>query len=152
MECRKMRFAGKPLRPLCQRHITQLTNSVLVGRAIYCDVIKGVIYLSCMPDTERDDHTRATPLQADANLNTAHGAIVPSGQLGQKKAIPDGALREPLVDGPGPPETVPQDLGPTMVALATSHLRSPHSKRAYRQAVMGFMTWCVCTGTTELAK
>lgn len=41
---------------------------------------------------------------------------------------------------------------PNFVALATAHLRSAHSKRAYRQAVLEFMAWCVCTGTTNLTK
>ena len=46
-------------------------------------------------------------------------------------------------------------LGPAnpvadIVALATSHLRSPHSKRAYRQAVLEFMAWYECAGTTAL--
>src|SRR5580704_14956186 len=58
-----------------------------------------------------------------------------------------------LLDGdPEIGRSGPAELDSTLVALATAHLRSPHSKRAYRQAVVEFMEWCKCTGETKLSK
>jgi len=57
-----------------------------------------------------------------------------------------------LVDDPDTALCEPQNSGSSIVSLATSHLRSPHSKRAYRQAVVEFLKWCAYTGTTKLTK
>ncbi len=43
-------------------------------------------------------------------------------------------------------------IAQTAVSLATAHLRSQHSKRAYRQAVVEFLSWCAATGTSTLTK
>lgn len=62
-----------------------------------------------------------------------------------------GALN--LLDDHG--RTLPTNraqISSIVVSLATAHLRSPHSKRAYRQAVMEFLAWCAATGTATLTK
>ena len=57
-----------------------------------------------------------------------------------------------MVEDPGIAILRQADPRSTVIALATAHLRSSHSKRAYRQAVVEFMDWCACTGTTKLTK
>ena len=39
-----------------------------------------------------------------------------------------------------------------VLCLATAHLRSQHSRRAYRQALSDFFAWCALTAVTTLTK
>ena len=93
----------------------------------------------------------ARPSGVGVILDSPHGSDASGEAFGQEKTRPDAIADLDLtVEG-----TRTAVLGPAipvsdMVALATSHLRSPHSKRAYRQAVLEFGAWCTCTGTTTL--
>jgi len=95
-------------------------------------------------------NTLGTRPSEDVILDFPHGSDASEEAFGQKQAKPDAADLDLLVDDtctavPGPANAVSD-----IVPLATSHLRAPHSKRAYRQAVLEFMAWCTCTGTTAL--
>ena len=68
--------------------------------------------------------------------------------LSRKNIEPGGATLDLLGNVPA------EESGPAskLLALATSHLRSPHSRRAYRQAVREFIEWCTYSGAVELNK
>jgi len=74
----------------------------------------------------------------------------------QKGADPDGTEGlEPLnlpVDHDHSQPTGRTQVAATVVLLVTANLRSQHSKRAYRQALMEFLAWCAATDTTTLTK
>ena len=106
-----------------------------------------------MADANCSNHTVGMPLEVDVILATSDSADGSQQALGQTKAQPDATtVLDLLVDDPQAAVSWPVNLVSTIVALATSHLRSPHSKRAYRQAVIEFMAWCHCTGTTKITK
>ena len=83
--------------------------------------------------------------------DSPHASDASGEALGPEEVTPGAATDLDLpVD-----DTLTRVLGPLnsvsdIVALATSHLRSPHSKRAYRLAVLEFMAWYECTGSTAL--
>ena len=104
---------------------------------------------------------------ADVDSGNHGGVILPGGDVvlaaiddqapgrvpGQRKTESDGHIAIDLL-GYNHDATLlaSANSGSGIVSLATSHLRSPHSKRAYRQAVMEFLDWCACTGTAEITK
>ena len=93
------------------------------------------------------------PPEVDVILAISDDADASKEALGQTNALPDATtVLDLLVHDPQTTVPEPRNLVSTIVSLATSHLRSPHSKRAYRQAVMEFMAWCTCTGTTKITK
>jgi len=89
--------------------------------------------------------------EEEADIGTVENAEVLS-EHGRRKPEPDGVrVFDLLVDASHAALSERSNLG-SIVALATAHLRSPHSKRAYGQAVLEFMAWCANTGTSQLTK
>jgi integrase len=92
-----------------------------------------------------------TPAGVGVIPKSPHGSDTSAGTLGQAEAKPGATADFDLpVDDSLTRALRPANSVSDMVALATSHLRSPHSKRAYRQTVLVFMAWYECTGTTAL--
>jgi integrase len=104
-----------------------------------------------MSEADCGNTAGALPSGGGVVLDSPHGSDASGEAFGQENARPDATadLDLPVED------TRTAVLGPAisvsdMVGLATSHLRSPHSKRAYRQAILEFVAWCTCIGTTTL--
>jgi site-specific recombinase XerD len=47
---------------------------------------------------------------------------------------------------------VPATPGPDLIALVTDSVRSPHTKRAYRDALLGFFTWYQTSATQGFSR
>src|SRR5579872_6139101 len=50
------------------------------------------------------------------------------------------------------PAPMPHPPGPDLIALVTDTLHSAHTKRAYRDAIASFLSWCHISGQTGVGK
>jgi site-specific recombinase XerD len=105
-----------------------------------------------MANVDRDNHGGVV-LSGGSVVLAAVDNQAPERAAGQRTTESEGDAAIGLV-GYNSPATllVSANSGSGIVSLATSHLRSPHSKRAYRQAVMFFRAWCACIGAAEITK
>ena len=105
-----------------------------------------------MPDADVTRYAGMVSSEKEAGIGTVENAEVLSEEHGRRKPAADGVgVFDLLVDASHAALSERSSLG-SIVALATAHLRSPHSKRAYRQAVLEFMAWCANTSTSKLTK
>ena len=106
-----------------------------------------------MSDAECGNNAGFAPSGAEALFEASIGTDISNPVLRQPSAESDGKKTlDLIVDDPGIAFLEQPDPRSTIITLATAHLRSPHSRRAYRQALAEFMDWCECTGTAKITK